>query len=369
MPMPAVRTSGEGRWRSRAWGLVLLLGAVGAGCSFVLSFDPAGLPCPCAEGFACVEGSCRRVQGGAACGGCGPGQRCQIATGTCVEDTCAVRRCPAGQVCSESEGAPRCKDIRSPGLGFLCIDDNQCANTGANRFCYRGAVQQPAAGGALRPGVCVERCPAPKAACLTPGAVCRAFPLGVDAGTTHLCLPWDVLGPCVNDLGCADDNLVCTVFDHPVLGPATVCDAPLRVGVPVGRACVLSTVTSPGGSLCRNGLCVPRTAAAGQSQTCAEPCDVDTCPSGQTCALVEFSLRGVVRHLPMCVASPTRCASCDAAASCGPDAPRCAPLAGGGRCLAGCSADGGGFPVCPPEYACGTAGGGLHCVPEGGSCL
>ncbi len=345
------------------------LAALVAACSFIVDFDPEGQPCNdgrCLPGYACVDGRCRKGADAGACGGCAPGQFCRPSTQTCVPNTCQYRRCGVGLKCSDATGIPTCREVEMGQLGQICTDDRQCQNTGVNRVCYRGAVQLGAdAGGGLRTGICVELCRGPSSTCITPGATCRTFPAPQDAGATYICVPDGILSPCTDDSACADDGLVCTVFDHPQIGPATVCDTPLAGGAGPGEACVVSAAS--GGNLCANGLCVPR-ADAGQAQTCGQLCHapggLSTCSGGRTCALVEFEHVGVVRHLPMCVETPTVCAPCAPPGACGTDAPHCTAIDGQLRCLSACSPDAGSYPACPFNQSCRQLDGGVfRCVP------
>jgi hypothetical protein len=345
----------------------LLCASLGAGgCSFITHFDPESLACDdageCLLGYVCHQGRCLRADGGDACGGCADGQRCVTSIGTCVPDTCAYRRCWPGTKCVEGSGSASCVPVDPPALGHLCTDDTSCVVDGgtANRVCLHGAIQSAQNGGALRPGVCVERC-SPLGTCLTAGAMCSPFPLALSAGAISLCVPPALLSPCTSNRACADDDLVCTVFDHPQVGATTLCDRRLVGGAATGAPCQL--VSSDAGSLCANGLCAPRAGGANPSPTCGEPCDQGTCDAG-VCRLVEFGVLGLVRYIPMCVSSPSRCAACVMGGNvCEIDAPRCSPgLPGGPYCLGACSPDAGGFPTCPSGQNCTLLDAGYRCL-------
>ncbi|MFZ5467959.1 MAG: hypothetical protein ACOZIN_00865 [Myxococcota bacterium] len=341
-------------------------------CSLLLNFDPEGLPCDngrCAEGYGCVQNVC--VKGGPvdACGGCATGERCGADSKHCLPNTCEFRKCGIGQYCEEFEEGPRCVDAKHPRLGTLCLDDAQCASGGPGRLCMRGAVQNNLTG-TLRKGTCVEPCAA-GGTCQSEGARCRTLSLGLDAGEVSLCLPDDAFHPCVNDTSCEDnDSLICTVFDHPAVGPVSLCDSALTTGAVVGEPCAATLAGRDGGSLCRNGLCVPRAPVDTQQSFCGELCDEGTCPSGSVCRPVEFALLGnTLRHVPMCLSRATLCLDCFAGPkTCGADAPSCVGTVTGPRCLAACNPDGGVGPACPPSLTCTFIDGGSYCLPTFGGC-
>ncbi len=358
-------------------GRVVLLSCVvlafASACSLLLRFDPEEQPCSqtgeCLPGYVCRSGLCAKVVETDACGGCAEGQRCLASTRTCVANDCAHKKCWAGSRCVDNGGTPTCTAVAAPGLGQLCSDDFSCLVDGgtANRICLRGAIQVIQNGGMLRPGICVERC-GPGGTCLTAGAVCSRFSLGLAHASVQLCVPPGLINACTSDRPCADDDLVCTVFDHPAVGAATLCDQRLPGGARAGEACQL--VSTDAGALCANGLCIPRVASANQAQTCGEPCDEGTCDGGR-CALVEFGVQGLVRHIPMCVKEPTYCRSCaaDAGTVCGPDAPRCSGgAAAAPSCLSACNPDAGGFPTCPASQECTLLDAGFRCLVPASTC-
>ncbi|MHB8879204.1 MAG: hypothetical protein ACYC8T_36355, partial [Myxococcaceae bacterium] len=305
--------------------LVLLAAAVfaAAGCSLLLSFDQEGQPCDsagnCLPGYGCVvEGTESRCHKNADAGAqecrCKAGERCR--NKKCVPNNCQFRQCGVSQYCSDDAGIPSCRDVPKGELGHTCIDDGQCAADGINRVCYRGAVQINSYGGALRNGACVETCPAGGLPCLADGGQRISLSLGADAGTACVCVTNNIFNPCLNNEACKDDGLICTVFDHPAVGPSTVCDSP-ATGAEIGEPCVLNTQLPDGGSfgnLCKNGLCAPRVLAEGEQGVCGELCDVvsgvSTCTAPKQCVLAEFSVVGSVRFVPMCVDAPTRCRDC-----------------------------------------------------------
>ncbi len=353
---------------------LLAFTAVGlfSACSLLLRFDPETQACTetgeCLAGYACRDGKCAKADGSDPCGGCASGFRCLPSTGECKPNTCANKKCWAGSRCVDNGGTPTCRLVEPPALGQLCADDLQCAvDGGPNRVCLRGAIQLVQNGGMLRQGICVERCGTGNS-CVTGGTVCTGFALGLSAASIQLCVPPGLINACTSDLECSDDDLVCTVFDHPLVGATTLCDQRLPGGAVPGAACEL--VSMDAGSLCANGLCTPRVAAANQPQTCGEPCDTGTCTSG-VCEQVEFGVQGLIRHIPMCVPQRTQCAPCAAdaggSAACGADAPRCSfGLGPAPRCLAACSPDAGAFPTCPSRQSCTLLDAGFRCVPTAG---
>jgi hypothetical protein len=349
-------------------------------CSLLVGFDPDGQPCDpsgaCLEGYTCLDGKCRKGTSG--CTTCEPGFRCQ--NNTCVPASCAVQLCPVGYTCADDAGFPVCRGIAEPSLGHSCRSDLECQKYGENRFCFLGAI--PLRSGGLRPGVCFEACvpgdggPASdpdnqSPRCDTAGTSCQTFFFGRDSGGTRVCLPPDLVRGCRVDGECFGEAPSCTVFDHPLKGPLGLCDKPLASapGSPTagkGEACSLQV---DAGALCANGLCVPPGAVSGRTSHCGELCDTLTCPTNSLCTLAEVRIQSSVRHVPLCVASPSTCRPCAADSVCTEDAPWCSTLPDSGtlNCLASCS-PGNGASLCPPGTACQTILAGPRCVPLGGSC-
>jgi hypothetical protein len=177
-----------------------------------------------------------------------------------------------------------------------------------------------------------------------------------------VCLVPDAVRTCSTPAACG--SLTCTVFAHPALGSARLCDAPLAGGAAAGEVC------GPAGTppACANGLCVGRQEASGEG-TCGVPCEEGSCQEGTTCLPVELPVAGGVRHLPMCVPGPTHCADCtDSPAACGADAPHCSTLGDKLRCLAACSPEAG-VEACPSGRSCQQVGESFRCVPSTGVCL
>ena len=353
-----------------AFCLGLMLGGFSA-CSLSAKFEDEGRPCDssglCAEGFTCVEGACQALSGNSKCQSCPADTLCDEGSGLCVATTCAARACAVGFTCVEESGTTRCRPIFPPNYGHSCIRDTDCSVDGPNQICYAGTVQQSS--GARRPGFCIEKCLAPGAACQTTGATCQSFKTGLGTAEVLLCVTPKLVTACESDAVCTPAGLLCTVFDHPGVGPATFCDSPLSGGAAVGQACSVSLAT---GALCANGLCIPREPAAGQAATCGQLCGAATCGAGTSCQLVEFRTPAEARFLPMCVAQVTACLSCDSgaggAAACGADAPRCTTFNGAPRCLAECAPTGGTGSTCPTGYTCGSVDGANRCVPTGNAC-
>jgi hypothetical protein len=347
-------------------GLILAVGATG--CSLLLTFDPEGQPCgpgnSCLAGYGCTpQHTCSKAFDAGpsdVCGGCPQGQRCLPVSKQCVPDTCAYKKCAIGYTCQlDSTGKPGCVGVPAGQVGSTCSSTSLCTTP---FLCWLGPilVRQPVL--TQQAGACVLACSGPGGICAGDGGLtCQAFPLGLDAGAAYLCLPQDLIWPCVNDAQCVDDGLTCTTYDEPSLGAGNVCDLPAPGGVSPGSAC------SPldGGPLCANGLCIPNMPPAGAGARCGQLCDPATCPAGQFCQEVETDLVDR-RFVPMCLSAASACASCAAgtdAGPCGPDAPVCGVLDGGAVCLADC-ADGG--MICPPTTLCDAAS--QTCLPVGGTC-
>lgn len=350
-----------------------LAAVVGAGCSLLVNFDPEGQPCDdqggCLAGYGCVDRRCvKGADGGTSvCGTCGPGMKCLENTRSCVPNTCQYTRCVVGSICTEDTGTPVCRPVQSPALGHPCVEDVDCSVNGANRFCLRGAVQSDNAEGTLRTGICVERCPQFGGACLTSGATCRPFALGLDAGVTSLCVPDNLLASCRTNDDCIDPSFVCTVFDNPNLGPATLCDAPLTTGTQPFLPCTSSK--ADGGTLpyCGNGLCIPQDPIAAVQPTCGSLCNEGTCATSQVCRPVEFTVKGTPRFIPMCIPAPSACKPCADSSSCNADAPRCTLVGTRNLCLADCVPDGGTANSCPGDTTCQATGTNqFHCLPPAG---
>lgn len=342
-------------------------------CSLLLDFDQDGLPCDasngCLEGFACVDGQCvaasERPEG---CGSCAAGFSCEPSSGECRPEGCDVRACAAGSRCTAADAGPAfCEPIASPSPGHRCTQDADCADAGAERFCLLGAVQDPQTG-ALRNGICVEPCAVPDAPCGDDAGACRPLSGVADAESGLVCVTAGMVTPCQDDQRCAPHGLLCTVFDHPSVGPTSLCDAPLSGGAAAGEACSVTVGDPSGFALCANGLCAPRPGTSTTQPLCLSPCVEGGCGAA-VCAVSEFALSGVIRHLPLCVPQVTRCTPCGAEApACGADAPRCSTLDGGAYCLSACSPDAGTGPLCPPEETCVQLPEGFRCVPATGAC-
>lgn len=348
--------------RPRLLALCLTAAATLSGCSLLLDFDPQRRPCDeqggCLEGFLCQGGVCVPKP---TCGPCATGERC-APSGRCVLDTCDVHACPAGYQCVAGEGGASCVAPMAPALGHPCSADAECAlpEGGGARVCLRGAVEV-AETGALRPGICVELCDA-ASACVTPGATCQTLPMGLGAGTARMCLTERLVTPCASDERCRDDRLVCTLYDHPSTGPATLCDPPLEGGAKAGEACV--AVATPGAQLCANGLCAPQSPEPGVTPTCTTPCDQGTCAVG-SCMLAPFRIQDTVRHVPLCVETASRCVDCTSSPrACGTEAPRCVALPNSSACLSECTPGATGAPPCPAGLTCVTLDTGISVCGE-----
>lgn len=354
-----------------AWVLTLGLAlGVLAACSLSTKFEEEGRPCDengaCASGFSCSDAGVCEAVGANNCASCPAGTQCDPASNPpqCVATTCDNRICAVGFKCVEESGTTRCRPIFPPTYGHSCVRDTDCSVDGPNQICYAGTVQQSS--GARRPGFCIEKCPAAGAACQTAGATCQSFKTSLNNAEVLLCVTPKLVTPCDNDATCAPGQLICTVFDHPNVGPAMFCDSPLSGGAGVGQACTVTAGT--GGQLCGNGLCIPREPAAGQASTCGQPCNATSCATG-SCQLVEFATPAESRFLPMCIAQSTACASCAAGpAACGPDAPHCTTYNGAARCLAACSPSGGVGSGCPAGFSCSPVDGANRCVPLTNAC-
>lgn len=338
-----------------ALAFLLMALSLSCACTLLLHWDEEGLPCDsagrCTVNHTCIAGRCVMVDGGSSCGS---------------------RICPVGYSCDADAGVG-CSPLISPALGHICNDDSNCLASGTNRVCLKGAVQSPTSGGVPRTGICVELCGAGDR-CMTGNTKCTSFSLGLDAGSAKLCITPRLLVPCVNDDACREQGLVCTLYDHPQLGPISVCDQPLAEGAQVGGPCVLNTQTSGGGQLCGNGLCVPRVPEGAAAARCGELCDRSTCTGGATCRLAEISVSvpGTIRQVPMCQLGTGICKDCSLnPAICGADAPRCTTYGATKRCLPSCTPDAGTstVPACPPGYRCEVLGGiGARCTPTSGAC-
>ncbi len=256
----------------------------------------------------------------------------------------------------------------APALGMACEVDSDCAVGGAGRVCLKGSV--PTSSGFLRTGTCVEPC-GPGGTC-SGGATCRIFPLGLDAGMARLCATDGLLHACAGEADCHAQGLTCAVFDHPAIGPLSVCDGPLEDGGVAADTCVRGGAARDAGTLCANGLCVPEISGAAPPR-CTEVCS-QSCGLGESCQLVEYGVAAgfPVRQIPMCIPALTACLDCGAGGqACGADAPRCTGLDAGRYCLAACtpgSADAGSSLECAPGFACQALAEGSRCVPLSGAC-
>jgi len=344
--------------------LLAVLGpAILTACSLLLSFDPEGQPCDeqgnCSEGYTCTTGNrCTRQTG---CGGgCPSGYQCRN-NETCVASSCEVLRCPVGLRCLSTSGIPTCSLISEPDLGHPCRTDSDCQVHGAGRVCYLGTIPQRS--GLARPGVCLEGCPTDGGACRSADSTCESFFLGRDAGGSRLCVPPDLVHPCRTDQECGGEAPTCSLFDHPQSGPLGLCDKPLVPGVELGQPCSLSP---DAGTLCGNGLCIPFEPGTGQQAVCSRLCDTQTC-GADPCALVEFKVSTVQRHIPMCLNKLSACQTCATDSVCTADAPRCTAVSAGvSKCLSSCTPTAG--TPCPLGNECRALDAGYRCVPLGGGC-
>jgi hypothetical protein len=298
-----------------------------AGCSLWLSFNPSGQPCDaqgqCLAGYVCVQGKCESVDAG--------------------PPSCQNTKCPVGSYCALQGGNLVCAAVPAGSTGALCIP-SVAATCGNGLTCWQAAAPAPD-GGAQ--GVCVSGC---GGGCAQ-GQTCQAFSLALDAGTLSLCLPQDLLWSCASDSDCAGSGLVCTVFDAPGLGAATICASPVPGGAAAGQTC--------DGGGCADGLC--------WVGSCRQTCNVDTCPGGQSCALAEYAGPGGTRFVAICQSAATYCQACGVTVTCGADAPECTLLPSGleSACLADCASAGAGV-QCPPGTTCDT--GSNRCFPSSGAC-
>lgn len=362
-------------------GTFLSLGALAAttltACSLLLPFNPDGQPCDalgaCEVGYGCVDENGARVcrlgaDAGVDCSRC-PAGGCIPGTNECLPNTCQYKICPANFECVETEAGPACRTIPTgaDSLGFLCYDDTGCTPYGTSRRCMMGAIPT-ATDGTLRNGICVDTCTIDNK-CVNPAFSCREFQLGPDAGVTRVCLPTNTITACNSNEACARASLVCTVFDHPELGPLTACDTAVPSGVGVGQSCVRTPPDAGTATFCANGLCAPDPAEVpNQNSTCLEVCGANTC-SGQYCAPVQFAVQDSIRYVPMCIPQISNCFSCEAdPLSCKPDAPHCTLYNGAPRCLGECT-PGVTQNQCPPSYKCAAVDAGtFRCVPESDAC-
>ncbi len=334
----------------------LLLALATVACSLLIDFDHVVQPCDqgqCNPGFVCLDGGCHPAEGAPPppCQ-CGPGQQCIESTGACVADPCLTPRCGVGQWCRADGAAPRCLGADA-GLGQACASDADCAGLSAAARCLLGLARSTG----QRSGLCVEACPSPASSCPS-GTVCLA-----DAGAP-LCAPERAVFACRDDEDCKP-NLVCTLFDHPALGPVKLCDLPHFGGAP-GTACGPSAATAS----CANGLCAPQVGKA--EKRCAQLCEPNQapCPVGQNCTFAEVNVVGVPRFVTACTPPVSRCLDCanndlvDLNPVCQADAPRCTAFDGGFRCLAACEPDAGLAAPCPAGLSCVLLGAEHRCVPS-----
>jgi hypothetical protein len=218
-------------------------------------------------------------------------------------------------------------------------------------LCYRGP-QPGGDGGTARRGFCTERCTGPGTAC-DGGGVCQQLSVGLDGGAPVLLCTRDNIKGCRRDDECTTFEVtgrqLCTVFDHPDVGPASICDYEFPGGKDVGEACAPDAGVGADG-LCASGLCLPNAGAL--SPRCAELCEPGTCDAG-VCELAELNVVGVIRHVPVCVPQATRCSSCTGNPSvCNLDAPRCVVIGAQSSCVSACSPDAGAQPSCPGGFRC-----------------
>jgi hypothetical protein len=89
---------------------------LGQECRGSICVDPCAAV-SCKEGSVCERGVCIAACG---CSGCPGAERCDEASGRCVEPGCEAVRCAAGSVCRGGECVAACEGARCP-LGAACV--------------------------------------------------------------------------------------------------------------------------------------------------------------------------------------------------------------------------------------------------------
>jgi len=170
------------------------------GCSLLC--QPGEFPCPpgydCMEGF-CIANRCKNVT-------CGAGQRCDLATGSCVE-LCYKVTCLSGQTCSGG----RCLDC-SNSTEFACQPGQTCINRQCmTDKCYGVScnASEYCANGACVPISCSPAC-GPTERCVA-GSCQPSLCDGVACGAGFYCDP--ASGACKQNL--------CATKTCPYCAPAT----------------------------------------------------------------------------------------------------------------------------------------------------
>ena len=189
-----------------------------------------GAPCP--EDETCYRGrcqpSCKKGEFP-----CGLEQRCDDASGLCLETACIGKDCPDGQICSRGVCTAPCTNVTCPG-DQVCLA-NECVDLCAHVACATGEV--------CSRGACIAGC----TACA--GLICSGAQRCQEA--TGECIDPACTTPCAAGFVCSMGKCV--------------------------DACSVGGVRCPGGAACSAGSCAkPATTTEGDPSTDPrEPIDFD----------------------------------------------------------------------------------------------
>lgn len=321
------------------------------GCSLLLPFDLAELPCDaageCREGYFCNDDNlCEKEPENVACNpACGALETCE--RGVC-QPTCAGRACPAGEICDDEVGLCRPKPGNAVGgLGSPCSEHSECRGSYSDAFCLR-PWGEPAAATA---GVCTRPCEGDG---VCGSLECITFPGGAQA--LSLCADPSFM-PCENESDCTASGLSCGTYTGLVGGassdtrPVLACRSRTK-GAEIGN----QFCNAP--EDCVTGLCIRHAGKA----VCTTPCadgDPDNCTDAMAEAICLDVLLDETQadgqptvRAPLCVASAKKLLTpCTTDSDCGFDAPSCRllPELNQYRCTTRCH---GSNKTCPAGSTC-----------------
>lgn len=258
-----------------------------ASCSLLVNFDPEGQPCDpsarCLDGYACVDGGCRRSgDGGDPCTGvtcASPPTACHSDAGTCDPATgdCTYAALPLDAPCDDGDPCT---------AGETCAVDGRCV-AGPARTCTRPPNACVTTPGTCTPGVGCTYTAVPNGTTCTDGNSCTTG----DACDGGVCVP----GPsCPPPTPCQVGSCGAGGCQYAPRADGASCGTSASLRCCGGNCVDISTSAlhcggcylSCGGQACESvavtTLCATRPTATSGRCRC-NPLGANTCPSSQRC--------------------------------------------------------------------------------------